>query len=122
MSQEVLIAVIDDDETFREALVEALESLGYGVRGFASAEEFVEAGREICCRCVITDVQMPGMSGFDLAALLAARESTVPVIIITGQSEPDLETRAAACGAVGLLQKPFPWAALLGCLKKALNG
>jgi FixJ family two-component response regulator len=122
VSQEVLIAVIDDDETFREALVEALESLGYGVRGFASAEEFVEAGAESSCRCVITDIQMPGMNGLDLAALLAARDSTVPVIMITGQSEPDLETRATACGAIGLLRKPFPWAALLGCVKKALKG
>lgn len=122
MSKPVLIAVIDDDETFREALVEALDSLGYGVRGFASAEEFVEAGGESSCRCVITDIQMPGMNGLDLAALLAARESTVPVIMITGQSEPDLETKAAACGAVALLRKPFPWATLLGCVKTALNG
>ena len=62
MSRELLIAVIDDDESFRLALVESLHSLGYGARGFASAEEFVAVNAEGSCDGVITDVHMPGMS------------------------------------------------------------
>lgn len=122
MSKEVLIALIDDDEAFREALIEALQSLGYGVRGFASAEEFVQVDGEIPYHCVITDIQMPGMSGFDLKQLLTARDCAVPVIMITGRSEADMETKATACGAVALLRKPFAPAVLLGWLEKALNG
>jgi FixJ family two-component response regulator len=120
VSRELLIAVIDDDEPFRAALVESLSSLGYGVRGFASAEEFIGVDGEIAWDCVITDIHMPGMSGLDLKRLLTARNSKVPVIMITARSEPDLEARAAASGAICLLRKPFASEALLGCLKKAL--
>jgi len=116
-----IVAVIDDDEPFRTALVEALASLGYGARGFASAEEFVAANGQLSCHCVITDIHMPGMSGLDLKRLLTARGSQIPVIMITARAEPDLESRAAAIGAICLLRKPFQTEALLGCLGRALN-
>jgi FixJ family two-component response regulator len=115
------IAVIDDDERFQAALVGSLLSLGYGARGFASAEEFIALHGEIPCDCVITDVHMPGMSGFDLKQMLTARDSRLPVIMITARSEPNLESRAAASGAVCLLKKPFGTPALLACLKRALD-
>ena len=121
MLREPLVAVIDDDEPFRAALVESLLSLGYGARGFASAEEFVAVDAEISCDCVITDIHMPGMSGLDLKRLLTARDSRVPVIMITARAEPDLEARAAASGAVCLLRKPFAAEALLHCLRSALD-
>jgi FixJ family two-component response regulator len=121
VSREHLIAVIDDDDPFRAALVESLLSLGYEARGFASAEEFVTTDRHVACDCVITDIHMPGMSGLDLKRLLAALDSGVPVIMITGRTESDLEARAAASGAVCLLRKPFETAALLECLKRALD-
>src|SRR5215468_1191517 len=95
------IAIIDDDEPFRAALVESLHSHGYGARGFASAEEFIALHGELSCDCVITDVHMPGMSGFDLKALLSAHGSKVPVIMITARAESNLEARAAASGVVG---------------------
>ncbi len=121
MSREPLIAVIDDDEPFRTALVESLCSLGYRARGFASAEEFFAASGESSCDCVITDVHMPGMSGLDLQRLLMARDRRVPVIMITARGEPGLEAKAAASGAVCLLRKPFGADALIGCLEKALE-
>lgn len=120
MSNELAIAVIDDDERFREALVGSLLSLGYGARGFSSAEEFIALHGQSSCDCVITDVHMPGMSGFDLKQVLTARDSGVPVIMITARSEPNLESRAAAAGAICLLKKPFETPDLLACLKKAL--
>ena len=107
MAREPLVAVIDDDEPFRTALIESLDSLGYGARGFASAEEFVATDGEKSCDCVITDIHMPGMSGFDLNRLLMSRESKVPVIMITARAEPGLEAKAAAAGVVCLLRKPF---------------
>jgi FixJ family two-component response regulator len=121
VSRELLIAVIDDDESFRMALVESLSSLGYGARGFASAEEFIAADGEGSCDCVITDIHMPGMSGFDLKRLLAARGSARPVIMVTAHAEPDLEAKAAASGAVCLLRKPFETDALIDCLERASN-
>jgi FixJ family two-component response regulator len=121
VSRELLIAVIDDDEPFRIALVESLGSLGYGVRGFASAEEFFAADGEGACDCVITDIHMPGMSGLDLKRQLMARDCRVPVIMTTARMEPGLEARAAAGGAVCLLRKPFEANALIGCLERALK-
>ena len=119
MSKEPLIAVIDDDESFRIALVESLCSLGFDAREFASAEEFL-AG-EGSCDCVVTDIHMPGMSGLDLKQLLTARGSKMPVIMITARAEPDLEAKAASSGAVCLLRKPFEADALIDCLERALK-
>jgi FixJ family two-component response regulator len=121
VSRELLIAVVDDDEPFRTALVESLCSLEYGVRGFASAEEFVAGNTEVSCDCVITDIHMSGMSGLDLKRLLTERGYRVPVIMITAHAEPGLEAKVAASGAVCLLRKPFDAAALIVCLDRALN-
>ena len=117
-----LIAVIDDDEPFRTSLVESLDLLNYGAQGFASAEQFIAADGEKTCDCVITDIHMPGMSGFDLALFLMSRDSKVPVIMITARKEPGLEAKAIAAGAVCLLRKPFESSALISCLDRALNG
>ena len=119
MSKEPLIAVIDDDESFRIALTEALFSLGYAARDFASAEEFL--AEEGPCDCVVTDIHMPGMSGLDLKQVLSARGSKMPVILITARAEPDLEAKVAASGAVCLLRKPFDAGVLVDSLERALK-
>ena len=121
MSRELLIAVIDDDDSFRTALVDCLSSLGYEARGFASAEEFIGWGADGSCDCVITDIHMPGMSGLDLGRLLTTRPPRVPVIMITARSDLGAEIDAEASGAIGLLRKPFETDALIGCLEKALK-
>ena len=121
VSREPLIAVIDDDESFRVALLEALSSLGYGARGFASAEEFLAGDGTEPYHCVITDIHMPGMSGFDLKRRLLAHDSGLPVIMTTADGEPGLEARAAAIGAVCLLRKPFEADAMTACLERALK-
>lgn len=121
MPSELFVAIIDDDESFRTALFESLFSLGYGAQGFASAEEFLAANVEGSCACVITDIHMPGMSGFDLKRVLTARESKIPVIMITARTEPALEAQAVASGAVCLLRKPFESNALIACLERALT-
>lgn len=121
MSTELLIAVVDDDESFRVALVDCLCSLGYGARGFASAEEFIAWEADASCNCVITDVHMPGMSGLDLARLLTARRDGVPVVMVTARSDSGMDAHAAATGAIGLLRKPFNTDVLIDCLEKALK-
>jgi FixJ family two-component response regulator len=121
VESEILIAVVDDDESFRTALVGLLSSLGHAVRGFASADEFVAGGGDKSCDCIIADIHMPGMSGLELGRLLAARGCKPPVIMITARSEPGLEARALASGAVCLLRKPFALNALLACLESMLG-
>ncbi len=119
MSRELLIAVIDDDDSFRTALVDSLRSLGYGARGFASAEDFIATAAP--WSCVVTDVHMPGMGGLDLSRQLAAQGAGVPVVMITARSDVAMDARAAASGAICLLRKPFKADALIDCLRKALD-
>jgi FixJ family two-component response regulator len=121
VSRASLIAVIDDDTSCRLALADSLRSLGYEAREFASAEEFISGDEDRFCDCVITDIHMPGMSGFELSRVLAARDSAVPVIMITALRGQGLENKAKASGSVGLLKKPFQSDALVGYLQRALR-
>jgi FixJ family two-component response regulator len=116
------IAVIDDDESFRIALVESLSSLGYGASGCASAEDYIDAIGGRSFNCVVTDIHMPGMSGLDLMKCLASRGATTPVILITARSDSNLEAKAAAAGAACLLRKPFEISALIQCIEGAVQG
>jgi FixJ family two-component response regulator len=121
LSREFLIAVVDDDESFRMALVDSLSSLGYGARGFLSAEDFIAWEARASYSCVITDIHMPGMSGLDLARLLTGRRRGVPVIMVTARSNLGIDHQAAANGATCLLRKPFKTEALIDCIEKALK-
>jgi len=112
--------VVEDDDSFRMALAEALRSLGYDAREFASAEAFI-AG-DVASDCVITDIRMPGMSGMELARILASRVPAVPVIMITAATERNPRARLAAGAPVCMLKKPFQTDALLECLHRALDG
>jgi FixJ family two-component response regulator len=119
VSGNLAIAVIDDDESFRVALVESLSSLGYGSSGHASAEEYLRVADDSSIDCVVSDIHMPGMSGLDLVKGLAARGSTTPVVLITARSDANLEARAGAAGAVCLLRKPFEINDLIKCIEDA---
>lgn len=121
MTGEPLISIIDDDQSMRSALVRLIRSLGYVARGFASAEEFIEADVMPVCSCVIVDIQMPGMSGVDLTQLIVERQSAVPVILITAHAEPGLEECALASGAVAFFRKPIDITAFVECLEMAMR-
>jgi FixJ family two-component response regulator len=116
------VAIIDDDESFRVALVESLSSRGYEASGYASAEHYLCGIADAPFDCVITDIHMPGMSGLDLMTGLAARGSTTPVILITARSDSSLEAKAEAAGAVCLLRKPFELDGLIKCVDEAVQG
>lgn len=120
MAQDKLISIIDDDESLRLALVGLVRSLGYRAQGFGSAEEYLGSGDLGASACVITDIQMPGMSGIELKLLLAGRKLPMPVIMITARTEPGLRDKAMASGAVCLLHKPFEANALIACIEEAL--
>ncbi len=116
-----LISVIDDDDSFRSALIGLIRSFGYSACGFESAEAFVESSYMRSSACVITDVQMPGMSGIELQQFLTRSQCAVPVIMVTARTEPGLEQKALSSGAMCLLRKPFQTDVLMAWLQKALK-
>ena len=114
------VAVVDDDEAVRAALSNLLASLDLGVATFASAEEFLASP---ACResaCLITDVQMPGMSGIDLQRHLASEGNCIPVILITAFPQDRLRQQAEAEGAFGFFAKPFDGRLMIDCIERAL--
>jgi len=115
------IAVVDDDESVREALKGLLRSAGYAVAVFASAEAFLTSGQVDDPACLVLDVRMPGMSGVDLQDRLRASRIAVPVVFMTAHADANVRARVLAAGAVDLLQKPFGDQALLGAIEKALG-
>jgi FixJ family two-component response regulator len=121
VSTEPLIAVIDDDESMRGAVVALVRSSGYDARGFASAEEFLACQAVHSFTCIITDIQMPGMSGIELKHHLAASQYPMPVIMITARQDAGLEESAIASGAFGFLQKPFEADTLIDYLERAVG-
>ena len=121
MPRDLEIAVIDDDESFRVALVESLSSFGYEADGYASAEDYICSVGARSFDCVVTDIHMPGMSGLDLMHRLATQGSTTPIILITARSDTNLEAKAATAGAACLLRKPFEIIDLIGCIEGAVR-
>ena len=116
-----LISIIDDDESMRDALVALIRSADYDARGFASAEAFLGCGMVPDFACIVTDIQMPGMTGIELKHHLVELHSSVPVIMITARNDSGMEDKAHASGAVCFLRKPFEAHELIGCLESALN-
>ena len=116
-----MITIVDDDDFVRESLRDLVESLGYAVSTFESAERFLESGRLAETSCLITDLQMPGLSGLDLQGRLIAEGQRIPVIFITAFPEERFRRRAMNAGAVGFLSKPFDEESLIRYLETALR-
>jgi FixJ family two-component response regulator len=117
----IMISIVDDDRCVREATGELIESLGYGVLKFSSAEHFLQSGQIAETACLITDLQMPGLSGLELQTQLLARGHDTPVIFMTAFPEERSKTRALDAGAIGFLSKPFDDQSLIGCIEAALK-
>lgn len=122
LSEDRLISIVDDDASLRDALVGLVRSLGYRARGHASAEDFLASSGAQDSACIITDIQMPGLSGIELKERLEKDGCTAPVIMITARLEPGIAEKAAASGVLCVLKKPFAAEALIACLDRALAG
>jgi FixJ family two-component response regulator len=116
-----VISIIDDDESVRAATKSLMRSLGYIVYTFASAEEFLQSPHIDDTSCLISDVQMPNMSGIELQDHLTDRGYRTPMIFITAFPDANSEARALKAGAVCFLSKPFGQETLLVHLAEALR-
>jgi FixJ family two-component response regulator len=121
LSNPSVISVVDDDPSVRIATENLLTSLEYIVHTFASAEEFLRSPHFHDTSCVIADVQMPGMSGVELQAILLDRGHRVPFIFITAFPSETVRAAVLKAGAICLLTKPFDRLALIKSLDTALD-
>ena len=116
-----LVLVVDDDESVRESLPDLLRELGYSVRAFSSAEEFLASDCVGETTCLILDIAMRGMSGPDLQQELTVRGQEIPIVFITAHGDETTRPRMLEQGAVACLFKPFSDIALLGALNAAFR-
>jgi FixJ family two-component response regulator len=119
VSQTPLIAIVDDDASVCEAIRGLVEAFGFAADAFSSAEEFLQSERLNDTACLITDVQLPGMSGLQLQNHLSLSGSRIPIIVIT--AFPGDDRRALAEGAICFLRKPVVKEDLLTCIRLALD-
>ncbi len=117
-----LICIIDDDDSVRSALVGLVRSLGYTSKNFGSAEQFLSHGELQQYDCIITDIQLPGISGVELKRRLDNKRCLRPFIMISARGEASLEQQAIASGAICFLRKPFETDTLISCIEAALKG
>jgi FixJ family two-component response regulator len=115
-----LIAIVDDDRSVVEAMVSLIESVGYRAKGFGSAEEFLRSRQLLNTACLILDIRMPAIGGFELQHRLADREYPIPIIYITAYDGDDVRIQASQAGAVGFLCKPFSQKSLFKAVHTAL--
>jgi FixJ family two-component response regulator len=116
-----MISVVDDDEFVRQATANLLNSYGFDVATFASAEDFLASECADDTQCLITDVQMPGIGGLDLQQHLVRRGKAVPIILITAFPSEKIRAQAIELGAAGFFAKPYAEISLIECVKRALN-
>jgi FixJ family two-component response regulator len=121
LKDEPVICVIDDDEEVGTAVASLVSSLGFRARTFSSAKAFLHAPERAQTACLISDVDMPEMSGAELQAHLTATGDRTPIVFITGHPNRRVEAQVMDAGAVGFLIKPFPLSALEACLRKSLQ-
>lgn len=115
------VALIDDDDSVRRALARRLRVAGYDVEAFVSAKVFLEGGAGNGAACIVTDLQMPGMSGLELQSSLANAGGDVPIVFITGHGDVATSVTAMRGGAVHFLPKPFSDADFLGAVAEAVK-
>jgi len=121
MSEEPLVAIVDDDASVRQSAGRLIRSVGYRAEAFGSAQEFLDSGRAANAACLILDVRMPGMDGLELQRQLGGNDPAIPVVFITARASDDEERRALQAGAVAFLRKPVGKDALLTVLRAVLE-
>jgi FixJ family two-component response regulator len=121
ISQRPVVIVVDDDVAVREAAEGLLKSVGLQVRSFASVQDFLDTDRPKGPCCLVLDVRMPGKSGLDLQDELNSRNTSLPIVFISGHADVPMSVRAMKGGAVEFLGKPFRDQELLDAIQVGLE-
>lgn len=101
------VYIVDDNNAFRESLVELVSAMGYKVHGFPSAEAFLKQYPIKRPACILLDVFLSNLDGFSLQEMLRKKGVTAPIIFITGHGDVPMSVKAIKKGAVDFLLKPF---------------
>ena len=115
-----LVAVVDDEESVRRALGRLVRSAGFDVETFSSGIDFLRAVGQRRPSCVVLDLRMPHVNGFDVQHTLKEMDSGLPVVIITGDDSPESRSRALKQGAKAYLRKPVDDAMLVDAIQTAI--
>ena len=121
MAQSRLISIVEDDEPFRESMRKLMTVLGYTVEVFPSARDFLASPLLAATACLVSDVQMPGMSGVELHKHLIKAGHVIPTILVTAYPDEMTRNRALMDGVVCYLAKPVDDDHLERCLRSALD-
>jgi FixJ family two-component response regulator len=121
VSHQQCIAIVDDDESVREATTNLFRSMGFSAVAFPSADQFLSSDACATASCLVLDVHMPGMDGLRLQRHLVAAGRHIPIVFITAYPDERIRARALASGAVCFLTKPFREEELLDGLRSALH-
>ena len=121
ISTTILVSIVDDDESVRDALKGFMQSVGFAAESFPSAEDFLGSDILDKTSCLIADVHMPVMTGLELQCRLGNNQSRIPMIFITARDEPVARAQALKAGAADFLQKPFACDTLLDAIHAALG-
>jgi two-component system response regulator FixJ len=121
MSDKAQVYVIDDDEAVRDSLDFLLQSAGFKVRLFETAERFLDLLPTLEIGCVISDVRMPGIDGIELLKRMKMSRSRFPIMVMTGHGDVPLAVEAMKLGAVDFLEKPFEDDRLIGMIDSAIR-
>jgi FixJ family two-component response regulator len=120
-SRDPLVLVVDDDPLVRELIADVLASINLQSKAYASASEFFGSKVPDQATCLILDVRLPGLSGFDLQAELAQKRINIPIIFLSGYADIRMSVKAIKAGAVEFLTKPFREQDLLDAVRAALD-
>jgi len=120
MKELTLIAIVDDDRWMRMSLERLLKSARFRSETFVSAEDYLAAGKHEETGCIILDIGLPGMSGFELERRLTADSNRRPIVFVSAHDGPAVRNKATLAGAVAFLGKPFDDNTLLNAISSAL--
>jgi RNA polymerase sigma factor (sigma-70 family) len=121
MSDAPIVFVVDDDPSVRSSLKFLLSTVGLHVESFDSSDAFLHKKPSDAPSCLVLDVRLPGLSGLDFQRELAARNTPIPIIFLTGHGDIPMSVRAMKAGAVEFLTKPFRDQDLLDAIRIALD-
>ena len=116
-----VVAIVDDDESVRDAIKRLMRSMGLAAEVFASADEFLRSPDLNRIGCLVVDFSMPNMNGLDLRHSLLLQRKEIPTIMITAYPSDDVRARALQAGVIGYLTKPFSDHELLSYVRTALD-